>query len=151
MRLVISAAVLLAGLGAPALALPGAPYGIWLTAEGDSRIRISPCGKALCATIVWTKQAGTDGQNPNTALRKRPLVGVELSKDMIADGQGGWSGSIYNPENGKTYAGSMKVRGEGKLEVGGCVLGVLCGSETWSRMPDDTASVTPAARRAVPH
>lgn len=152
MRLV-SSAMLLSGVVfvAPTLAAAGAPTGTWMTEEGDSKIRISSCGKALCATVVWAKVEGRDGNNPNPALRRRPIVGMELSTDMMPDGQGGWAGSIYNPENGKTYAATLKPKGERALEVGGCILGgLLCGSESWTRQPDDTASAQvapPAARR----
>ena len=125
-----------------------APFGTWMTKEGDSRIRISSCGKALCATIVWTKEPGTDGQNPDPGLRSRNIVGVDLSRDMQPDGSGGWLGSIYNPDNGKTYRATMRRRGESELEVGGCILGgLLCGSDTWLRQPDGTASVMPAPEK----
>jgi hypothetical protein len=30
------------------------------------------------------------------------------------------------------------------LEIGGCVLAILCGSETWSRAPEDVAAAAPA-------
>lgn len=150
---VVWAAVLLssATLSVPALAAPDAPLGTWMTEEGDSKVRISSCGKALCATIVWAKVDGRDGSNPNPALRRRSIVGIDLTTDMAPDGEGAWAGSIYNPENGKTYQATLKRKGERDLEVGGCIMGgLLCGSETWTRQPDDTASaqaVLPPARR----
>jgi uncharacterized protein (DUF2147 family) len=50
---------------------------------------------------------------------------------------------MYNPENGKTYSVTMQVQGSSKLEVEGCVLGILCGGESWSRLADETASAEP--------
>lgn len=131
-----------AAYAGPTLAASDSPTGTWLTEERDSKIRVAPCGKAICATIVWAKQAGLDANNPDPSQRGRTILGLDLSRDMRPDGSGGWAGSIYNPENGKTYQATMKRRGEGELEVGGCVLGgLLCGSETWVK----TAEPAPAA------
>ncbi len=114
--------------------------GTWLTENGDSRIRISPCGASFCGTVVWAKTNILDLHNPDASLRRRTVVGMPLTRDMKADGPGSWTGSIYNPENGKTYDITMRALGAEKLEVEGCVLGVLCGSDTWSRQLEETAS-----------
>lgn len=152
MQRILAAAIACAALATGPLtggacAASEAPAGTWLTEEGGSRIRLSPCGKAMCATIVWTKAGGTDANNPDPALRARSMVGVDLSRDMKPDGNGGWAGSIYNPQDGKTYQGTMQMKGERSLEVAGCVLGgLICGSETWTRQSDSTASVAPSRR-----
>ena len=142
-RFSVVAAMGLAGVSSTALAAPDSPVGIWMTGEKDSRIRVSPCGKALCASVVWTRESGTDSNNPNPALRERNIVGIELTRDMKPDNGGGWAGSMYNPEDGKTYRATMRRKGERQLEVGGCVLGgLICGSETWQRQGEDTAAIT---------
>ena len=132
----------------PVVAMAESPIGVWMTAEKDSKIRVANCGKALCATILWAKATGVDENNPNPSMRDRKIIGLDLSRDMRPDGSGGFAGSIYNPENGKTYKATMNAKTLNELEVGGCVLGgLLCGSETWTRVPDNTASVAPAKRR----
>lgn len=147
MRVALTAVALLPALLGPASASPDSPVGIWMTEERDSKIRVVSCGKNVCATILWAKTAGLDENNPDPSLRGRSIVGIDLSRDMKPDGKGGWAGSIYNPDNGKTYKATMQRKNEGQLEVGGCVLGgLLCGSETWSRQPDSTASVMPTGR-----
>jgi uncharacterized protein (DUF2147 family) len=133
--------------GAAAAAEAGPLAGVWLTENGDSKIRISTCGKAYCGTIVWAKTSGTDENNPDPSLRKRSIVGLPLTKDMRPAGDRGYAGSIYNPENGKTYSVTMQVKGTSKLEVEGCVMGFLCGGESWSRLPDETASAEPAVNK----
>jgi uncharacterized protein (DUF2147 family) len=45
-----------------------------------------------------------------------------------------WSGRIYNADNGKTYASDVTLTGARKLEVRGCVMAVLCGGETWTKL-----------------
>jgi len=57
------------------------PKGVWLAQDG-ARVRVGPCGGALCATIATPKSAAdpetgrpwTDKNNPDPALRNRPLV-----------------------------------------------------------------------------
>lgn len=138
-----TASVLLAGAAA---AEGNRITGVWLTENGDSKIRISPCGKAYCGTVVWAKANSLDENNPDPSLRKRSVVGMPLTKDMRPAGDR-YAGSIYNPENGKTYTVTMQVKGSSKLEVEGCVLGFLCGGESWSRLPDETASAEPVGSR----
>ncbi|MDB5560246.1 MAG: hypothetical protein JWQ36_3180 [Enterovirga sp.] len=138
-----TASLLFAGAAA---AEGGRITGVWLTENGDSKIRISPCGKAYCGTVVWAKTNGLDQNNPDPALRKRAIVGMPLTRDMRPAGSR-FAGSMYNPENGKTYSVTMQVSGSSKLEVEGCVLGFLCGGESWSRLPDETASVEPVGSR----
>lgn len=145
MRMALTAAVAAWMVtGAAVHAAEGEPIlGTWLTEGGDSRIRITPCGKAVCGTVVWAKTNGTDKHNPDPALRKRTIVGMPLTNDMRPEGGGRWAGSIYNPDNGKTYDVTMKTKGRNGLEVEGCVLGILCGSESWTRVLQETASAGP--------
>ncbi|HZT24536.1 MAG TPA: DUF2147 domain-containing protein [Pseudolabrys sp.] len=116
------------------------PTGTWLTQKGDARIRVARCGKALCGTIVWIKDAvdpqtgkpPLDDQNPDPAKRNRRIVGLRIFT-MVADAQGGWSGSIYNSDNGQTYTGKLLMRGADELQINGCA-GAFCGGEAWRRV-----------------
>ena len=147
MRSVSVAALVAVSWVGSALAVSESPSGVWTTEDRDSKIRISPCGKNLCATIMSAKTAAKDENNPNPALRGRGLVGIELSRDIRPDGNGGWAASMYNPENGQTYKTTLQPKGARQLEVGGCVLGgLICGSETWQRAGDtaSTGSITPS-------
>jgi uncharacterized protein (DUF2147 family) len=74
-----------------------------------------------------------DARNPDPGLRSRSLIGASLLKDFRSVANGELSeGQIYNPENGRTYRASMKVRGEGILEVKGCFL-FVCETQVWRR------------------
>lgn len=147
MRSVGVAALVAVSWVGSALAAAEGPAGIWTTEDRDSKIRIAPCGKSFCATILWAKTSAKDENNPNPALRNRGLVGIELSRDIRPDGSGGWAASMYNPENGQTYKTTLQPKGGRQLEVGGCVLGgLLCGSETWQRSGEtaSTGSIAPS-------
>jgi uncharacterized protein (DUF2147 family) len=142
-------AIVAATLAAVAAMGPGAAQagngnvlGTWLTDGGDSKIRVAPCGKTVCATVTWGKTSSLDTNNPDPALRSRNVVGSTLSKNIHPDGDDAWAASMYNPENGKTYDVTLRTTGPDSLEIEGCVLSVLCGSEKWTRLPDATATAT---------
>ena len=108
-------------LAAPAMA--GDASGVWLRDTGASRVKIAPCGAALCGHIVWLK-------DPASSPAK---MGERVFFDMKPDGDNYWAGSAYNPEDGKTYTGKMALSGN-TLTTKGCVLGgLVCKSVVWSR------------------
>ena len=111
--------------------------GNWST--GKARVRIADCGGALCANVVSLNEPNdeegkpkVDKNNANTALRARRIVGISILSGMKPDGANEWSGSIYNPEDGKTYSATMTLPGSSP-QVQGCALKVLCPTQMWSR------------------
>lgn len=117
-----------------ALAQKGADAsGLWLTETGDSKVKISRCGSGYCGSIAATSGTGLDANNPDASLRSRSLVGVRILNATSATSDG-YEGSLYNPKDGKTYSGSLKVKGPNAVEVAGCVMGVFCKRQTWTRV-----------------
>jgi hypothetical protein len=84
-------------------------------AQDGARVRVSSCGKGLCATIASTKSridpttgaSWTDKNNADPEKRNLPLVGVEVLGSMTQDGPGKWSGWLCNTDNGQTYTGHL--------------------------------------------
>jgi uncharacterized protein (DUF2147 family) len=125
---------------APVLA--GDPNGIWLTEKGDARLRVGPCGNALCATIIWlrdpidqaTGKPQIDDANADSNLRSRPIIGIHVAFDMKPSGTPDkWVGRFYNPEDGKTYDGQLMLVDASTLRAEGCFL-LICAGETWKRV-----------------
>jgi uncharacterized protein (DUF2147 family) len=114
--------------------------GIWLTQAGDAKVRVSRCGRAICGVVFWLKdpinratgKPEIDDKNPNPSLAKRPMIGLSLFAGMRAAGLNKWSGTIYNADDGKSYASNITLSGPDALRVEGCV-GAFCGGETWTR------------------
>lgn len=120
MRVALAALGMLAGVGA---ATAQEVTGVWQRDTGASRVRFSKCGEALCGTISWLKEQSGPAK-----------VGQRIFYDMKPNGANTWSGSAFNPEDGKTYAGTMTLSG-GTLTTAGCVMGgLICRSVKWTRM-----------------
>lgn len=96
--------------------------GTWLRDTGASKVTFSRCGDAVCGSISWLKP----GADP------KARVGQRVFFDMKPTGPDTWSGSAFNPEDGKTYSGKMTLSGN-TLTTAGCVMGVFCKSATWTR------------------
>src|SRR5256885_9112432 len=45
-----------------------------------------------------------------------------------------WQGQVYNAKDGQSYSSTIRPIGSDQLEIQGCVLGFLCGGETWTRV-----------------
>ena len=108
------------------------PSGLWITETGASKVRVAPCGGGFCGTLMSTSGPGLDANNPDPALRGRKLVGVQIFSAGTASGEG-FEGNLYNPQDGKTYSGTITPKGPNSLEVAGCVMRVLCKRQTWRR------------------
>jgi len=118
----------------PSAALAADAQGDWLVADRSAVIRVSGCGNALCGVIAWTREPGRDEHNPDPSRRNRSIVGVPILLGMKPSAAGRWDGTIYNPQNGKTYTGHLILKSADVLRIEGCVLGgIFCGGETWRR------------------
>lgn len=128
----------------PVPAQPAEVAGVWLNPTGNTRVRISPCGPALCGNITWLKiqndpQTGeplTDKNNPDPANRNRPLLGLQLLTDLKPGRAAGeWTGKVYSPNEGKSYNASFFIDGPNEIKMEACmVVGLLCRTQTWTRV-----------------
>lgn len=129
-------ASLIVALTAIAPAHAAAPVtGKWMTTEKDSIVEVSPCGPALCGKIIRIlkpnpKGPTVDANNPNPALRTRPIQGLTILSGFTDKGKN-WAGSIYDPRRGKTFTSYMTRQANGSLEVKGCI-SFLCQSFIWT-------------------
>ena len=141
---VLLLAVLLAFLGVATAAAAATPAngiaGTWLTNDGTSKVRITESGGVYDGHVVWLKDptfpaddaggmAGkpkVDRQNPDPALRSRPVMGLAVLTGLRPAGANAWDGgTIYTPATGKSYPCKATVAADGtlKLTVGGGVFG----------------------------
>lgn len=117
------------------------PVGMWET--GESHIEIYRCGDLLCGRIAALDEPldadgkpKTDANNPDTALRTRPVLGMDLIAGFSRKSDTQWvKGRIYDPHDGKTYKCKMTLQKDGTLKVRGYVGLALFGkSVAWTRI-----------------
>src|ERR1700749_1286143 len=117
-------------------ALAADPTGDWRVADGVANIRVAQCNGAMWGVVSWEKEpGGRDTNNPDPAKQSRPTLGMPILLSMKKKpGADSWEGQVYNAKDGQTYASSITPQGTDQLEIQGCVLGFLCGGETWTRV-----------------
>lgn len=139
--LCVSAAALMT-ISSSKTAAAAEALGAWYTGDKESQVRIVNCGGALCGTLVWLKEPNdpatgrpkTDKHNADASKQNRPLLGAPIVLAMKPNGPGQWNGEVYNAEDGKTYSGSFTLTGPDTADLKGCVLSILCKSQTWTRV-----------------
>ena len=55
-----------------------------------------------------------------------------------------WEGQVYNAKDGQSYSATITPIGNDQLEIKGCVLGFLCGGETWTKVAPPPVPSNPA-------
>ena len=131
LAMICSGFILTAG---PALAAD--PTGDWRVADGVANIRVAQCNGNMWGVVAWEKTpGGRDKNNPDVSKQSRPTLGMPILIDMKKKaGVDQWEGQVYNAKDGQLYSSTIKPVGTDQLEIQGCVLGFLCGGETWTRV-----------------
>ena len=156
-RILLLTAFVTLALAAPVSAGDGdAILGLWATdpegGGGEAHVEIYADGDRYSGRIVWLAesvypaddeqgmagQKKVDRENPDEALRSRPIVGLVIVEGFEYDGKDTWrKGTIYDPDNGKTYKSKMKLDGPDVLKVRGFIGISLIGRTTeWTRVED---------------
>ncbi len=118
--------------------------GVWTTEGGKSHVKIVDRGGKYYGEIIWLKEptdeAGktkVDKENPNEALRNRPIVGLEILKGFVFDEDEWEDGTIYDPEKGETYSCEITMPHKNALDVRGYIgISLIGRTTTWTRHTD---------------
>ena len=117
-----------------ALAADPSPIGDWRVKDGYANIRIDNCGGKMWGIVAWEKEAGKDIENPDPAKKGRPTLGMPILLAMAPARPNRWEGEVYNSNNGKVYSSNISMVDENTLRLEGCMLGIFCGGENWTRV-----------------
>lgn len=110
--------------------------GEWVSQQRDGKITIFKQGDRYFGKISWGKIPGKkDTNNPDPKLKNRDLVGAVILQNFTFTGDSWESGTIYDPNSGKTYDCILKVKDKNqKLDIRGFVGSAMFGrTSTWSR------------------
>ncbi|MDB5569625.1 MAG: hypothetical protein JWN93_808 [Hyphomicrobiales bacterium] len=95
--------------------------GVWLREDGAARVRVQPCGAALCAINVWIRDPGDE------------KVGDRLVLNVKPKGPGVLEGAAFDPQRNLRFS-SRITYSDSAMTTSGCVLGgLLCKSVNWTR------------------
>lgn len=117
--------------------------GVWESGNGKARIKIDKANDKFNGRIVWLKEpndeAGkpkVDKNNPDEALRSKPLLGYSMLKAFTYAGDKTWEeGTIYDPESGSTYSCTITMTDDNTLDVRGFIGVSLFGrTDVWKRV-----------------
>lgn len=128
--------------------------GTWVTApnevDGNAHVEISKDGGKYIGRIIWLEKpvypdddeegmAGKeklDRENPDPSLQNRPVKGLQIMFDFQYAGKSKWKkGTIYAPDDGKTYKCKLTLSPDGALKVRGYIgISMLGRTEQWTRL-----------------
>ena len=132
--------------------------GLWATdpegGGGEAHVEVTKENGKYSGKIIWLAEPvyppddpkGTPGEkktdlnNPDPDLQGNPVVGLLITKDFVYNGKGLWhKGTIYDPDNGKTYKCKIKFGdSENVLKVRGFIGFSMLGRTTyWTRVEEE--------------
>ena len=128
-RLMLAVAIAVA----PAMVVAGGADGVWKTEANEKggylEVTIGPCQSDSAKTCGTISNAFTkEGADP-----KYKYLGKLMVEDMTSDDGASYSGgTIWDPEEDKTYKSKMHRKGD-VLDVEGCVT-IICSGQDWARV-----------------
>ncbi len=102
--------------------------GLWHNEKKSAKVQFYKQGDKMYGKIVWLKDPLLNGKpkldktNPDDALKSKPLLGLVFLKSFINTEKNIWEeGTIYDPENGKTYQCKITIVSPTQLDVRGFI------------------------------
>jgi uncharacterized protein (DUF2147 family) len=92
--------------------------GVWLSEQKDGKIEIYKSGNKFFGKLIWGnemfeadgKTSKKDTKNTDEKLRTRNLKDLILLSDFVYEDNTWTGGKIYDPQTGKTYSCTMKLK-----------------------------------------
>lgn len=112
-----------------------AVLGEWLAESKDGKVLIYKQGEKYFGKISWGRDGDKkDVNNPDAKLKTQPIIGSVILKGFDFTGKVWENGTIYDPNNGKTYSCTIKMKKPHELEIRGFIGISLLGRTTvWTR------------------
>lgn len=117
--------------------------GIWYNGDKTGKVEIFKNGEKYFGKITWLKEPISDKTgkpkvneyDPDKSRRNIPIIGLEVVKEFIYEGKGIFGGgTVYDPENGKTYKGKITLVDKNNLDLRGYVgIPAFGRTENWTR------------------
>jgi len=126
--------------------------------DGDWRwrrvanIRVAQCNGNMWARFPGRRRrAAATGTIPMSQNRTGRAWHADPDRHEEEAGVDVWEGQVYNAKDSQLYSSTIKPVSADQMEIQGCVLGFLCGGETWTasrvRFPRALPTAWPRARQ----
>lgn len=116
--------------------------GIWLSENKNGKVEIYKAGNKYYGKLIWGKTmyeadgitSKKDAKNSDASLRTRKLKDLIILTDFVFEDNVWTDGKIYDPQAGKLYSCTMKLKAN-TLNIRGYVGISLFGrSSAWTRI-----------------
>lgn len=118
--------------------------GTWLVGNKEAHVSIFKSGKYYYGKISWLRNPNDEHGNPKTDLNNRDehqhgkhILGLLLLKSFEYNAsENSWEkGTIYDPQNGKTYSCKLLMTNMNTMEVRGYVgIAMIGRTDTWTKV-----------------
>lgn len=117
--------------------------GYWLSQNQEAVIEIYSRENLIYGRIAWLEEpleengeVKKDDNNPDPTRRQDLILGLEILQNFRAVGDKWKGGTIYDPETGKTYSSTMKLRDDDLHLRGFIGISLLGRTEIWTRLQE---------------
>jgi uncharacterized protein (DUF2147 family) len=117
--------------------------GVWYNSAKSGKIEIIEQDNEYTGKIIWideplseeTGKPKVDESNPKKENQNNPIIGLPVLKNFVYEGESKYTGgTVYDPENGKTYKCKMTLIDDNNLDVRGYLGFSFIGrTENWTR------------------
>lgn len=107
--------------------------GQWRNPKGSVVVRITPCGKVYCGTVVdasdKAKATARRGGTPH-------LIGTRILSGVRPAGDGTFKGQAFDPKRNIHAPATIRQVGPNAIDVRGCALAgmFICKEQRWTRV-----------------
>lgn len=120
--------------------------GVWVTGTGKAHIKITKYGEdKFGGKIIWLREPNRadgsvkkDDKNPDKNKRSSTILGLNNLLGFTYSGNKEYEGgTIYDPENGKTYKCIITMEDENTIKVRGYIgIQMIGRTDTWKRVTE---------------
>lgn len=125
MKQILAAIVAVAFAAAPATASAQNLEGRWANPKRSVIVEVDRCGNAYCGTVAWTTPKNRE---------KGATIGTRVLSDMRPQGNGVYKGRAFDPKRDIGGSATVRQTGPNTMVVKGCVIGVICKEQRWTRV-----------------
>jgi uncharacterized protein (DUF2147 family) len=123
MKYAVMIIIFLLPLSVPAGTMKDDIVGIWWSPEQKTKVKIVEMDDKIYGKIIAVRPESKnklDSKNPDSTLKDQKILGLDILKGFVFHNQVWTDGTIYDPENGKTYNCKMWLDGK-NLSIRGYV------------------------------